>query len=136
MAITRIVLTDPNGNPVGAAGSLAGETLISGDVTIAVADLNALIAGIVNGIVDELESSPFIVLYAAPGAGADVDLVAVGGATCRRIIVGGNGTMSITVGGATTTIPANVLAISPSLDVKASHLIAAGTTATNVLVLW
>jgi hypothetical protein len=71
---------------------------------------------------------------AGPLAG-DADLIADGGEPCRGIRVGAAGDIAIVdAGGASTTIPA-VLA-GETLRVRAAKLLAAGTTAQKITVLW
>jgi len=57
------------------------------------------------------------------------------GRPCRRIIVGGSGTLVITgIDGTNVTLPAMGSAF--VFDVQAIALVASGSTATNVVVVW
>lgn len=82
-------------------------------------------------------SSPYIESYATSGAlSGDVDLQAVGGGPCRAIRVGQAGDLVIKDARSNTnkTIPA-VLA-GETVMVQANALVASGTTAQKITVLW
>lgn len=83
-------------------------------------------------------SSPFIQSYATGGAlAANVDLVAEGGGPCRAIRVGQAGNLVVHDARTPTTpktIP-DVLA-GETVYVSAVTLVASGTTAQKITVLW
>ena len=90
-----------------------------------------------SGLPDSLFSSPKIESYATGGAlGEDVDLVAVGGNPCRAIRVGQAGDLVVKDArdGSAKTIPS--VTAGETVFVQAVALVASGTTAQKITVLW
>lgn len=82
-------------------------------------------------------SSPFYESYATAGAlGGDVDLQAVGGGPCRAIRVGQAGDLVVKDAHTNTnkTIPA--VTAGETMMIQALSLVASGTTAQKITVLW
>lgn len=88
-------------------------------------------------LADLTTSSPFYESYAPSGAlGADVDLQAAGGGPCRAIRVGQAGDLVVKDARTNTnkTIPA--MTAGETLPISALALVASGTTAQKITVLW
>ncbi len=74
--------------------------------------------------------------YALAGAlSGDVDLNADGGEPCRAIRVGTAGDLAIVNASGTSTVIPSLLA-GETIRVRASKLLAAGTTAQKITALW
>ena len=81
------------------------------------------------------QASAEIAYYAT--IAADKDLTGGGDGACRQIIVGTSGALEVTVGGSDTTIPSDVVdAANGVLDIRATAIKSASTTAAKILVLW
>lgn len=68
---------------------------------------------------------------------SDTSLTSKGDGKCRQLIIGTSGDLQVVVGGDTVTIPQDVVdAASGVLDIRATEIKSAGTTAAKILVLW
>lgn len=67
---------------------------------------------------------------------SDIDLTGSGDGYCRRLIVGGSEALVVTVGGENVTIAKEVIDAFPVLDIEATAIVASGTSATKILVMW
>ncbi len=84
-----------------------------------------------------VEASSTYAVYAPSGAlSGDVSLTGSGDGYSRCIVVGTVGTLVLTrLDGTVVTIPADIVAMNPVLNVKAT-LIGVTSTAQKILVLW
>jgi hypothetical protein len=133
---TVAALETPSGGVKNAQGNDAGAALVevSGGTVTATVDTSALAtAAKQDTLANEIKPSQKIGYYAT--FAADADLTANGLGYSRRIIIGTAGTLVVTVGGDTVTLPAEICTDGAMLDIAAT-LIASTSTATKVLVLW
>lgn len=86
---------------------------------------------------DALYSSPRYKTYAT--VADDIDLVALGGGPCRRILVLGDGDLELVpaspLEGQTSDTIASITA-GTQIDVQATKILNAGTTATKLTIFW
>jgi len=81
------------------------------------------------------QPSPKIAYYAS--IASDTDLTGSGNGACRQIIIGTSGDLEVVVGGDTVVIPSDVVdAANGVLDIRATAIKSASTTAAKILVLW
>lgn len=82
-------------------------------------------------------ASPFFISYATSGAlGANVDLVAAGGTNCCAIRVGQAGDLAVKRArdGSIIVIPS--VQVGETVEVEATEMVAASTTAQKITVYW
>lgn len=86
---------------------------------------------------EALYSSPRFKTFAS--ITGDVDLIALGGGPCRRILVGGAGHLELVpaspLDGQTSDTISDVLA-GADMELQATKILDAGTTATKITVFW
>ena len=136
--IPMVMLQKADGSGVvagaGANGGLAVEGVAGGTAIPVSVDTSALAtAAKQDTLANEIKPSQKIGYYAT--FAADANLTVNGLGYSRRIIIGTAGTLVVTVGGDTVTLPAEICTDGAMLDIAAT-LIASTSTATKVLVLW